>query len=111
MHFHLMVKSSPSIIASFWASWSIRLRLSLRRRLATLSESKLRPATFCAADSLAPARETPLPYLVRHAAGDWGDLDQDDKAENESALKDGHRILSAYRLADHTRIWIITEAD
>ena len=68
-------------------------------------------ATPGALVALVRARETPLPYLVRHAAGDWGDLDQDDRAENECALKDGCRILSAYRLADHTRIWIITEAD
>jgi hypothetical protein len=68
-------------------------------------------ATPGALDALARAGETPFPYFVRHAAGDWGDLDQDDRAENESALKDGNRILSAYRLADHSRIWIITEAD
>jgi hypothetical protein len=68
-------------------------------------------ATPGALEALARAGETPLPYLVRHATGDWGYLDQNDKVENESAVKDGHRILSAYRLADHTRIWIITEAD
>lgn len=64
-----------------------------------------------ALEALSRTGETPLPYLVRHAGGDWGDLDQDDKAENEAAITDGLRILSAYRLADHTRIWIITEAD
>jgi hypothetical protein len=68
-------------------------------------------ATPGAIEALARAGETPLPYLVRHSAGDWGDLDQHDKAENESALKDGVRILSAYLLADGTRIWVITEAD
>ncbi len=68
-------------------------------------------ATPGAIEALVRAGETPLPYLARHVAGDWGDVDQDDKAENESALKDGLRILSAYRLADNTRIWVITEAD
>ena len=68
-------------------------------------------ATPGAIEALARAGETPLPYLVRHSAGDWGDLDQHDKAENESALKDKLRILSAYLLADGTRIWVITEAD
>jgi len=68
-------------------------------------------ATPGALEALARAGETPLPYLVRHVAGDWGDLDEDDKAENESALKDGLRILSAYRLSDETKIWVITEAD
>ncbi len=68
-------------------------------------------ATPGALEALARAGETPLPYLARHATGDWGELGQDDKAENESSLRDGLRILSAYRLADDTRIWIITEAD
>ena len=68
-------------------------------------------ATPGALEALACAGETALPFLARHAAGDWGELGQDDKAENESALRDGLRILSAYRLADDTRIWIITEAD
>ena len=68
-------------------------------------------ATPGALEALVRAGETPLPYLVRHVAGDWGDLDQDDKAENESAIENGFRILSAYRLADDTKIWVITEAD
>jgi hypothetical protein len=68
-------------------------------------------ATPGAIEAIARAGETPLSYLVRHSAGDWGDLDQDDKAENESAVKDGLRILSAYLLTDGTRFWVITEAD
>ncbi len=56
-------------------------------------------------------RVSPIELLHRHLTGDWGDLDGDDKAANERALKDGSRLLSAYNLADGTRIWIITEAD
>ena len=50
-------------------------------------------------------------YLMRHAKGDWGDLDDDDKGMNDLALQHDERILSAYTLLDGTRIWIITEAD
>ena len=50
--------------------------------------------------------------LQRHQAGDWGDLDAHDRAENERALRYGRRLLSAYRLPnDAGRLWIITEAD
>jgi hypothetical protein len=49
--------------------------------------------------------------LVRHAGGDWGDLDAEDIAENERSLKDGCRLLSAYADRHGTRFWIITEAD
>ena len=48
--------------------------------------------------------------LQRHLAGDWGDLCQEDKKENEFSLKNNLRLLSAYKKAN-TKIWIITEAD
>lgn len=56
------------------------------------------------------------PYLDRHAQGDWGDaLDTFDRRQNDLAVKNGYRILSAYDVQtgkDETlRIWIITEAD
>jgi hypothetical protein len=51
-------------------------------------------------------------YLQRHVTGDWGELDNEDQATNDWAVVCGdERILSAYRLADQTRIWVITEAD
>ena len=48
--------------------------------------------------------------LRRHAGGDWGDLDGHDRRENERALRDGARLLSAYD-TPAGRCWIITEAD
>jgi len=48
--------------------------------------------------------------LQRHLAGDWGDLCEEDRKENEFSLKNNLRLLSAYKKAD-TKIWIITEAD
>lgn len=50
-------------------------------------------------------------FLTRHQTGDWGDLDEADKAENELSLKEGFRLLSAYILPTSVKIWIITEAD
>ena len=50
--------------------------------------------------------------LKRHANGDWGDLGQEDKNENNLAVKAGNlRLLSAYERDDLPKIWIITEAD
>ncbi|NWA28584.1 hypothetical protein HX866_27215 [Pseudomonas gingeri] len=52
-------------------------------------------------------------YLNRHLAGDWGDLEEEDKRSNEQALHDGTRLLSAYDIdaGDNRRLYIITEAD
>ena len=49
--------------------------------------------------------------ITRHATGDWGDMDEQDKAMNDAAVKSGGRIFSAYRLTDNLRVWIITEWD
>lgn len=54
----------------------------------------------------------PLPYLMRHAYGDWSDMPADDQARNKRAITEGSRILSSYNLPDQDeRLWVITEAD
>ena len=49
--------------------------------------------------------------LKRHLAGDWGDLSDQDRAENEAALEYGDRLLSAFRGRDGQKFWVLTEAD
>jgi hypothetical protein len=49
--------------------------------------------------------------LRRHFTGDWGDLSEPDKQENELSLKADLRLLSAYKSDGLPDIWIITEAD
>ena len=49
--------------------------------------------------------------LTRHAIGDWGDLCIEDRKANDEAVKEGLRILSAYKSTDGVKFWIITEAD
>lgn len=49
--------------------------------------------------------------LDRHGSGDWGELDDADKRENNIALEQGLRLLSAYTDRGKVRFWIITEAD
>jgi hypothetical protein len=64
-----------------------------------------------AKDALVEAGELPSKYLVRHLAGDWGEIPPEDAKENELSVREGYRILSAYGLKTGTKIWIITEAD
>lgn len=49
--------------------------------------------------------------VTRHHHGDWGDLCDSDRAENESALREGRRLFSAYHDRNGVKFWIITEAD
>lgn len=51
-----------------------------------------------------------LDYIARHQCGDWGDVDPEDKRQNDLSVSRGARILSAYLIAGQ-RVWIITEAN
>ncbi len=67
-------------------------------------------ATPGALQVLAQSGETPEAFLNRHVRGDWGEISEGDKELNEEALRDGSRIMSAYRTSNGSRIWVITEA-
>ena len=49
--------------------------------------------------------------LARHQSGDWGEVSRSDWRANDSALKSGERILSAYTGKGGKHFWIITESD
>jgi hypothetical protein len=57
--------------------------------------------------------------LARHLTGDWGCVCSQDALQNEAALSEGWRILSAYAIDPakpsegfgKNTLWIITEAD
>jgi len=49
--------------------------------------------------------------LSRHVQGDWGDVSDEDRAENEFALGERLRLFSVYHDRSGTKFWIITEAD
>jgi hypothetical protein len=56
-------------------------------------------------------REDVVAAIRRHACGDWGDLEADDRRVNEDALKEGARLFSAYTSRQGTRFYVITEWD
>ena len=68
-------------------------------------------ATPGALKALEEANQNPFEFLERHQAGDWGQLCEEDKKENEFSLRNGFRILSAYRTRNNVKLWVITEAD
>ena len=74
-------------------------------------------ATPGAVKAFKEAGETPAAFLRRHQACDWGEICEADKRANDAAVAhEGDperraRVLSAYILADKTKIWVITGAD
>lgn len=48
--------------------------------------------------------------IMRHANGDWGDLEEEDKEMNKTALEEGDQVFSSYKTSKGN-VWIITEGD
>ena len=48
--------------------------------------------------------------IARHVSGDWGEVDAEDRAQNDRNLRDGERLFSVYTLAG-AAVWIVTERD
>jgi hypothetical protein len=74
----------------------------------TLGRTLITPG---ARDAILDAGQLPGDFLERHVTGDWGDLCEEDKQENEFSLENGFRILSAYHTREGVKVWVITEAD
>ena len=68
-------------------------------------------ATPGALSALEEAGQDAIEFVSRHASGDWGDVSDADREENEFSLAHGFRLLSSYKLRNGTKLWIITEAD
>jgi len=68
-------------------------------------------ATLGVLKALDEAGQAPEEFLHRHQRGDWGEICDEDESENELSLAQGFRLLSAYRTAAGTKLWVITECD
>jgi len=68
-------------------------------------------------EAMREAGQIPEHFLNLHASGAWGDLDNDDRKANESAIahegdtKRQSRVVSSYRTRNNVKLWVITEAD
>jgi len=56
-------------------------------------------------------QEDILMGIRRHQAGDWGDVSENDRQANESALIEHTRLFSVYHAVSGIKFWLITEAD
>jgi hypothetical protein len=68
-------------------------------------------ATPGALEALEASGQTPDSFLARHQAGDWGEINEEDRRLNDEALLDGSRLLSVYKTLRGVRMYVITEAD
>ncbi len=91
--------------------------LKFRRKLETLNEKTVLFSlgdvflTVGANEALDESNQLPNEFLARHQKGDWGIICEDDQKENNLSVKEGFRILSAYKTSRDVKLWVITEAD
>ena len=49
--------------------------------------------------------------IDRHVCGEWGMVSEDDRAENEFALRHGFRVVSLFASAQGERFLVMSECD
>ncbi len=80
-----------------------------------MSGAKFSPGSLYATpgvlEALRASGDDILAYLVKHLAGDWGEVGSEDWQANEESLRIGERLLSVYRMSNGTKFWVITERD
>ena len=94
----------------FWLKFRLRLEVLAKKTslLFPLGEVFL---TIGAREALEKSNQLPNGFLELHQNGNWGIVERADWQENDLSVKEGFRILSAYKTFKETKIWVITEAD
>ncbi|MFM0619418.1 hypothetical protein PQR37_35780 [Paraburkholderia nemoris] len=67
-----------------------------------------------ASDALTALHANGIPVIsvvLKHIAGDWGIVSDDDRQQNDLSIAAGLRLISLYSLPDQTRILVTTEWD
>lgn len=89
--------------------------LKFRRKLEMMLEPKFSLGrvflTQGAKQAILDSNQNANEFLQLHQTGNWGIVGKEDAEENEFSLKNGFRLLSAYKTKQNIKIWIITEAD
>ena len=84
------------------------MRQPIRNPLFDLGQLVATPGALAA---LEKSGQNPMDFLSRHVMGDWGELSEDDRKENQFSLEKGFRLLSSYQTNAKEWVWVITEAD
>lgn len=60
---------------------------------------------------LAQFHRAEIEFVVRHAIGDWSEMNTDEGAANHLAMENGTAVVSRYALGDIARVYVVTPAD
>lgn len=83
------------------------MRKTLRKPLFDLGQLVATPGALAA---LEKSGQSPMEFLSRHVTGDWGEIPEEDRKENQFSLEKGFRLMSSYRTTANDVVWVITES-
>lgn len=98
-------------LGTFVLTVSIALIASVRVQTAPRFPLGRLYATPGALEALREAGQAASELLYRHQPGDWSEMGEADKQENEFSVDKYLEIFSAHHLSDGTKLGVITEAD
>ena len=78
-----------------------------RRPLFPLGKLVATPGALAA---LQKAGQSPAEFLSLHVRGQWGDISEEDRRENEYSLQHGFRLLASYRTNANETIWVVNRS-
>jgi hypothetical protein len=97
------LKSKPQI----HKKESSEMRKTVRKPLFDLGQLVATPGALAA---LEKSGQSPMEFLSRHVTGDWGEIPEEDRKENQFSLEKGFRLMSSYRTTANDVVWVITES-
>jgi len=125
-----MAKQEQKELAENLDSISLRESHKERRRLTGKKKFKFEIGTIAASEKLLDQMEKTRKVMLerdrtpdgsfisfvwksfaRHCLCDWGDVSQEEKDNNNKALKSGEQLFSSYKHTKYPTICILTEAD
>lgn len=83
------------------------MRKTERKPLFDLGQLVATPGALAA---LEKSGQSPMEFLSRHVTGDWGEIPEEDRKENQFSLEKGFRLMSSYRTTANDVVWVITES-
>ncbi len=109
-HIDSFFENGSRVEKIFWLKFRLKLEAQNEKskNLFPLGETVM---TIGAKEALTESNQLPNEFLAKHLTGYWGDGCEDDSRENDLSVKEGFRILSAYKTVKGEKIWIITEAN
>lgn len=84
------------------------MRSTERKPLFDLGQLVATPGALAA---LEKSGQSPMEFLSRHVSGDWGEIPEEDRKENQFSLEKGFRLMSSYKTAAQDVVWVITEGN